>query len=108
MIGVVREGGSVMRRIQLVLAALAIVVTSFAAFAGPAMANGLDCRDAKGKLIRCDNGKLYEPFNRDHSQLLHNDFLYPCNPHFFNPYCLGGMGFGASGTSFGTSLIEDN
>ena len=51
-----------MRRIQLVLGALAIVVTSFAAFSGPAMADDLNCRDAKGDLIRCD-GDLYAPYN---------------------------------------------
>jgi hypothetical protein len=50
-----------MRRIQLVLGALAIVVTSFAAFAGPVMADDLNCRDARGDLIRCD-GELYEPY----------------------------------------------
>ena len=50
-----------MTRIQLVLGALAIVVTSFAAFAGPAMADDLNCRDARGDLIRCD-GDLYVPY----------------------------------------------
>jgi hypothetical protein len=50
-----------MRRIQLVLAALAIVVTSLAAFSGSAIADDLDCRDAKGDLIRCD-GDLYAPY----------------------------------------------
>jgi hypothetical protein len=76
-----------MRRIQLVLAALAIVVTSFAAFAGPTMANELDCRDARGNLIRCDNGRLYEPFNRGHSPVFHDDFSYPFNnPLFPYPY----------------------
>src|SRR5215212_4427187 len=51
-----------MRRIHVVFAALAIVVTSFAAFSGPAMAqDDLNCRDARGDLIRCD-GELYEPY----------------------------------------------
>ncbi len=50
-----------MRRIQFVLGALAIVVTSFAAFAGPVMADDLNCRDARGDLIRCD-GDLYAPY----------------------------------------------
>jgi|SRR5918993_3219739 hypothetical protein len=52
-----------MRRIKLVLGALAIVVTSLVAFAGPAMAqDDLNCRDARGYLIRCD-GELYAPYN---------------------------------------------
>jgi hypothetical protein len=49
-----------MRRIQLVLAALAIVVTSLAAFSGPAMADDLSCFDAWGNLIWCEGG-FYTP-----------------------------------------------
>jgi hypothetical protein len=45
-----------MRRIQLVLAALAIVVTALAAFSGPAMADDLNCLDAWGNLIWCEGG----------------------------------------------------
>ena len=81
-----------MRRIQLVLAALANVVTSFAAFAGPAMANELDCHNARNQpdgIIRCDNGRLYDPYNRVNSPSFHDDFFYPCNPYFYNPYCWG-------------------
>lgn len=68
-----------MRRIQLVLAALAIVVTSLAAFSGSAIADDLDCRDAKGDKIRCD-GDLYVPYGyyndaRDHNNYFdHNNF----------------------------------
>ena len=54
-----------MKRIQMALAALAIVVTSLAAFAVPALADDLDCRDAKGDLIRCD-GDLYAPYDSDY------------------------------------------
>ena len=49
-----------MRRIKLVLGALAVVGASFAAFAGPAMADNLNCRDAQGNLIRCD-GQFFAP-----------------------------------------------
>jgi hypothetical protein len=76
-----------MKRIQMVLAALAIVVTSLAAFAVPAMADDLDCRDAKGDLIRCD-GDLYEPYDRD-SYYDDNDYFdndYFDNDYFDNDY----------------------
>ena len=51
-----------MRRTKLILAALAVVVSTFAAFSGPAIADDLNCRDAQGNLIRCD-GQLYAPVN---------------------------------------------
>ena len=69
-----------MKRIQMVLAALAIVVTSLAAFSVPAMANDLDCRNAKGELIRCD-GDLYAPYDRG-SYYDDNDNYYP---PFYSP-----------------------
>ena len=50
-----------MRRIQLVLGALAIVVTALAAFPGPAMADELSCIDAWGNLVWCDEGGFYGP-----------------------------------------------
>ena len=65
-----------MKRIQIILGALAIVVTSFAAISGPALAEDLNCRDARGDLIRCD-GDLYSPYNS-------NDDYF--SPYFFNPY----------------------
>jgi hypothetical protein len=53
-----------MRRIQLVLAALVVVVSAFAAYAGPVMArDDLNCRDARGYFIRCD-GQRYVPYDR--------------------------------------------
>jgi hypothetical protein len=70
-----------MKRIQMVLAALAIVVTSLAAFSVPAMANDLDCRNAKGELIRCD-GDLYAPYDRG-SYYDDNDNYYP---PFYSPF----------------------
>ena len=78
-----------MKRIQMVLAALAIVVTSLAAFAVPAMADDLDCRDAKGDLIRCD-GDLYVPygdnyyFDNDYNDYFDND--YDDYYFFLSPY----------------------
>ena len=78
-----------MKRIQMVLAALAIVVTSLAAFAVPAMADDLDCRDAKGDLIRCD-GDLYAPygdnyyFDNDYNDYFDND--YDDYYFFLSPY----------------------
>ena len=73
-----------MKRIQMVLAALAIVVTSLAAFAVPAMADDLDCRDARGDLIRCD-GDLYAPYSHDY--YFDNDYYYPpFYTPFYTPY----------------------
>jgi hypothetical protein len=73
-----------MRRIQLVLAALAIVVTSFAAFSGSAIADDLDCRNAKGEKIRCD-GDLYVPLN-DNDHRYHNNYFDPYNYFDYDNY----------------------
>jgi hypothetical protein len=54
------------RRIKLVLAALAVMVAAFAAVSGPAMADDLNCRDAWGNLIRCD-GQYYAPVSNSWS-----------------------------------------
>ncbi len=76
-----------MRRIQVVFAALAVVVAAFAASVGPAMAQSLDCRDARGDLIRCD-GDLYSPYDDDDGYYYYNndnywdDYYY----YYFNPY----------------------
>lgn len=69
-----------MKRIQIILAALAIVVTSFAAISGPALADDSDCRDARGDLIRCD-GDFYYPYDDDY--FFDEDYF---SPFFFNPY----------------------
>ena len=78
-----------MKRIQMVLAALAIVVTSLAAFAVPAMADDLDCRDAKDDLIRCD-GDLYAPYYYDNDDFyFDNDYYdryFDDDFYFFDPY----------------------
>ena len=70
-----------MKRIQIILGALAIVVTSFAAISGPALAEDLNCRDARGDLIRCD-GDLYSPYDND-DDYFYDDYF---SPYFFNPY----------------------
>jgi hypothetical protein len=75
-----------MRRIKLVLGALALVVAMFAAFAGPAMADNLNCRDASGFLIRCD-GQFFAPVNDGFNNgfFLDNGFNTGFNsPFFFN------------------------
>ena len=69
-----------MRRIKLVLAALSVAVASFAAFSGPVLADGLDCRDARGDLIRCD-GDLYAPYS--HNYYFDNDYDHD---YFDNDY----------------------
>jgi hypothetical protein len=83
----------VVKRIQIILGALAIVVTSFAAISGPALAADLDCRDARGALIRCD-GELYSPYDDDGYYYYNNDNYwdddYAFSP-FFNPYYYGGF-----------------
>ena len=79
-----------MRRIKLVLAALSVAVASFAAFSGPVLADELDCRDARGDLIRCD-GDLYSPYYDG------NDFFYSedyfDNDYYFSPYYLSPYAF---------------
>ena len=88
-----------MKRIQIILGALAIVVTSFAALSGPALAEDLDCRDARGDLIRCD-GEFYSPYdddyyNDDDFYYYNDDYYldddYDFSPYFFNPYYYGGF-----------------
>ena len=49
-----------MRRIKLVIAALALVVATFAAFSSLGMAEDLNCQDAWGDWISCD-GTYYAP-----------------------------------------------
>jgi hypothetical protein len=53
-----------MRRIKLVLAALAVMAATLASVSSPALADDhLNCRDARGFLIRCDH-QLFAPVNR--------------------------------------------
>jgi hypothetical protein len=81
----------VVKRIQIILGALAIVVTSFAAISGPALAEDLNCRDARGDLIRCD-GDLYSPYDNDDDYFYDDDYSFYnddddyFSPYFFNPY----------------------
>jgi hypothetical protein len=75
-----------MRRIKLVLAALALVVATFAAFAGPAMADNLNnCRDAQGFLIRCD-GQFFAPVSSNFNNGCFNGCF---NTGFFSPFFTG-------------------
>jgi hypothetical protein len=74
-----------MRRIHVVFAALAIVVTSFAAFAGSAVADDLNCRDARGDLIRCD-GDLYEPYYNTSGYNDYPPFYYDYNDNYYPPF----------------------
>ncbi len=85
----------VVKRIQIILGALAIVVTSFAAISGPALAEDLNCRDARGDLIRCD-GEFYSPYDDD-NYFYDDDYFYNnddyFSPYFFNPYAYYYGGF---------------
>ena len=67
-----------MRRAKLILVALAVVVSAFAAFSGPAVADDPNCHDARGDLIRCD-GDFYVPYND----------TYSYDPYYYDPsmYC---------------------
>ena len=72
-----------MRRAKLILVALAVVVSAFAAFSGPAMADDPNCHNARGDLIRCD-GDLYAPFNYNYDN--YNPYYYNSYPSYYNPY----------------------
>jgi hypothetical protein len=75
------------KRIQIILGVLAIVVTAFAAISGPALADDLNCRDARGDLIRCD-GEFYSPYDDD-DYFYDDDYDlddYDFSPYSFNPY----------------------
>ncbi len=90
-----------MRRIKLLFAAVAVVVAAFAAGSGPALADELNCRDAKGNWIRC-NGDLYRPVhqNSDHRHNYYNNYnSYYYNyfyPWFLFPY----YGYGFQGFEY--------
>ena len=75
----------VLKRIQIILGALAIVVTSFAAVSGPALADDLNCRDARGDLIRCDRD-LYSPYDyEDDDYYFYNDNYWD-DDYYFSPF----------------------
>jgi hypothetical protein len=97
----------VVKRIQIILGVLAIVVTSFAAVSGPALADDLNCRDARGDLIRCD-GELYSPYNDD--DYFYDDYFYDddyyFSPYFFNPYYHGGFDDHSYGCEGPVCLID--
>lgn len=75
------------RRIKLVLAALAIMVATFVAGSGSAMAEDLNCHDAWGNMIRCD-GTYYAPVN-DYGYNNHwNPYWYGYT-NYWNPFWYG-------------------
>jgi hypothetical protein len=83
-----------MRRIKLVIVALALVMATFAAFAGPAMADNLNCRDAQGFLIRC-NGQFFAPVSSNFNDGCFNGCF---NTGFSSPFFNTGFnGFGGFG-----------
>ena len=78
-----------MRRIKLVLAALAVMVAAFVAVSGPAMADDFTrCRDLNGPFVRC-NGDLFERANRD-------DDIFFVQPIFVSPFVDDGLFFNNS------------
>ena len=83
-----------MKRLKVILAlalALGMMVTIFVA---PALANNnnnndLNCRDARGNLIRCD-GDLFRPVNDNHFNNVccdfHDNNFVGVNPFGFNTF----------------------
>lgn len=75
-----------MKRIKLVVLALAIMVAAFASVSAPAMAdNNLNCRDARGDLIRCD-GDLYAPYNQNYYDYHPNYYYNDPDDYYYNRY----------------------
>jgi hypothetical protein len=95
------------KRIQIILGVLTIVVTAFAAISGPALADDLNCRDARGDLIRCD-GEFYSPYDDD--DYFYNDDYdlvdYYFSPYSFNPYYYGGFDDYSHGCEGPVCLID--
>jgi hypothetical protein len=100
------------KRIQIILGVLAIVVTAFVAISGPALADDLNCRDARGDLIRCD-GEFYSPYDDDdyfYDDYFYNDVYdlvdYSFSPYSFNPYYYGGFDDYSHGCEGPVCLID--
>ena len=74
-----------MRRMKLFLAGLAVMVATFVAASGPAMAQDQNCHDAWGNLIRCD-GMYYNPYNYNYEYNPYNYGYNPFNNYEYNPY----------------------
>jgi hypothetical protein len=70
---------------KLVLAGLAVMVATFVAASGPAMAQDQNCHDAWGNLIRCD-GMYYNPYNYNYEYNPYNYGYNPFNNYEYNPY----------------------
>jgi hypothetical protein len=77
-----------MARIKLILGVLAVVVASFVALSGPAMAQDLNCKDARGDWIRCD-GTYYAPVDNSwgNNDWWNNDWQDAYNT--FQQNCIG-------------------
>ena len=75
-----------MRRAKLILVSLAVVVSAFAAFSGSAMADDLNCHNARGDLVRCD-GDLYTPYdNNDYYNPYYSFYNPNFNDLYYSPY----------------------
>ena len=65
-----------MRRIKLVLAALAVMAAAFIAVSGPAMADDFTrCRDLNGPFVRCD-GDLFQRVNDFNDGFFFDPFFF--------------------------------
>jgi hypothetical protein len=93
-----------MRRIKLVIAALAVMVATFVAVSSPAMAKDLNCHDARGNLIKC-NGTSYTPVHNNGYNYW-NHYRYGYDPYYngyhpsyygYYPFWYGGYNFGDLG-----------
>ena len=95
-----------MSRIKLILAMAAVLVGTLALQAGPAMADDLDCRNARGDLIRCD-GDLYEPY--DSGSYYDDNYYYPqfYSPIYFPFYTDFNHGYGDYDEDDFEDYIED-
>jgi hypothetical protein len=82
-----------MRRIKLIVAALAVVVAALAGVSGPAMADDLDCHNRPGPFIRCDGDRFV---NVDRLHAFNNNDV--CR--FFD--CFGFNGFTRLDNDFGS------
>ncbi len=76
-----------MRRVKLVLGALALMVATFAAFSGPVMADELDCRDANRfehrfdvDAVNCDGDVFVD---RDEFDFNDDDDFFFAEDNFF-------------------------
>jgi hypothetical protein len=72
-----------MRRIKLILAAVVVMVATFAAFAGPAMAATQRCNVHDNNFVNCNGDRFVNPDRFFFDDGLRNDFFFPFNTFFF-------------------------